>query len=431
LALLALAAAAGFWYVRNKTRTLHLSLGAGVELKYRKGLTDILCDEATQRDLDVKVQWAARSVEAIERVDRHELDAAVIPAGLAVPGENVRQVTLLDCEAVHLFVRPEIYGQGLAGLRGKRIHLGAADTGARIITGEILQFLGMRPGEDYVDDSHAYDQLARLTPAAMPDAIFSLSPLPSPMGDRLAGQFGYRLLELPLGESLALRRAFCEDTCIPPCTYGGCPAVPDHSLHTVGIRAMLIAHRSVSPASIERLLEVLYESDWCQRAGIRPLSPSLLQRSGEYPAHAGTFAYLHRNDPWLAQRLFADVQTLSGSTLSVISAVLLTWQWLRRRQIDVSDCFTECHQLDLGAQRAAAQGAFDETELCSCMTELARLKALILERQQEGLLARDKQLAELAARIEGLQESLPNLVRTGRPADRISLAFPPMNQKAG
>ena len=46
LALLALAAAAGFWYVRAKTRTAHLSLGAGMELKYRKGLTDVLVEEA-------------------------------------------------------------------------------------------------------------------------------------------------------------------------------------------------------------------------------------------------------------------------------------------------------------------------------------------------------------------------------------------------
>ena len=431
LALLALAAAVGFGYVRAKTRTAHLSLGAGMELKYRKGLTDILVEEAAECDLDLTVHWAARSVEAIEKVNRRELDAAVIPAGLTVPGENVRQVTLLDCEAVHLFVRPEIHSQGLAGLRGKRLHLGTAGSGGRIIAGDILQFIGMRPGDDYVDDSHAYDQLVRLPPERMPDGIFSLSPLPSPLGERLAGQFGYRLMELPLGESLALRKPFCEDTSVPPCTYGACPAVPERTLHTVGIRAVLIAHCDVPKAAVQRLLEVFYESDFCQRVNIRPLNPSLLQRSGEYPTHAGTFAYLHRNDPWLAQKLLADLHGLSGSILSAASAVLLAWQWFRRRRIDLGDCFRECIRLDLDAQRAAAEGRFDEMELCSCLTELARLKAAVLERQQDPVLAKDKHLVELAARIEGLQHSLPSLIRTGKPVERISLAFPGLGRKAG
>ena len=337
-----------------------------------------------------------------------------------MPGENVRQVTLLDCEAVHLFVRPEIHGLGLAGLRGKRIHLGTAGSGGRIVAGDILEFIGLRPGEDYADDSRAYDQLLRLAPETMPDGIFSLSPLPSPLGERLVRQFGYRLMELPLGESLALRKPFCEDASVPPCTYGACPAVPEHALHTVGIRAVLIAHRDVSKAAVERLLKVFYESDFCQRVNIRPLDPGLLQRSGKYPIHAGTFAYLHRNDPWLGQELVADLQGVGGSILSGESAVLLAWQWFRRRRLDVGDCFLECQRLDLAAQRAAAEGAFGEMELCSYLTELARLKAVVLARQPESHLAQDKQLAELAARIEGLQQSLPSLVRTGKPVERIA-----------
>ena len=45
------------------------------------------------------------------------------------------------------------------------------------------------------------------SPMAMPDAIFSLSPLPSPLGEKLVRQFGYQLLELPMGEALSLRKS--------------------------------------------------------------------------------------------------------------------------------------------------------------------------------------------------------------------------------
>ena len=44
--MLALAAAVGLWYVFNQTTVETLKLGAGMELKYREGLTDILCEEA-------------------------------------------------------------------------------------------------------------------------------------------------------------------------------------------------------------------------------------------------------------------------------------------------------------------------------------------------------------------------------------------------
>ena len=124
LAVLALGAAVGLWYFFNQTNVETLKLGAGMELKYREGLTDILCDEAKTRELKIEIQWNPQALDAIEQVNKHELDAAIIPAGLSIPADKVRQVTMLDCETLHLFVKPEIYEQGLAGLRGRTIFMG-------------------------------------------------------------------------------------------------------------------------------------------------------------------------------------------------------------------------------------------------------------------------------------------------------------------
>ena len=120
LALLAMGAAVGLWYLFNQTTVESLKLGAGMELKYREGLTDILCDEAQQRELKIDIQWKPQALDAIDQVSKHELDAAIVPAGLSVAADKVRQVTMLDCETLHLFVKPEINKQGLAGLRGAR-----------------------------------------------------------------------------------------------------------------------------------------------------------------------------------------------------------------------------------------------------------------------------------------------------------------------
>ncbi len=430
LALLALAAAVGLWYYFNQTEVEELKLGAGMELKYREGLTDILCDEAQSRDLVIDVQWTHQALETIQQVSRHELDAAIIPAGLAVEAEKVRQVTMLECQTLHLFAKPEVCERGIAGLRGKTIFLGSTGTGVHCVAEEVLRFIGMTANKDFLNDPRTYEQILKSPPETMPDAIFTLSPLPSPLGDKLARQFGYQLMELPMGESMSLRKPSFEDICIPADTYGVNPAVPAKTLHTIGVRGVLIAHRAVHRVAIERLLEVFYESDFARRAGVKKLDPSLLQRAGEYPPHRGTMAYAHRADPWLVQSLLSKAAGFLGSVISVFSAMLLAWQWVRRRKVEVGTYQQECSSLDLDAQRAAYQGEFGETELAACLTQLSRLKADVLEKHHPQYLAGNKAVVEIVTRIEGLQHLLPSLVRSKVPVKRMSLDFSPPQRKA-
>ena len=431
LAVLALAAAGGFWHWSSRTKVTTLSLGAGVELRYRKPLVGILCEEAAERALKVEIQSSRRAAEAIQRVDCGELDAAVIPAGLAVPGENVRQVAILECEALHLFVKPALMGRSVGGLRGLCFNLGPVGGGVRIIAEEILQFVGMMPGRDYQDAAYSYPELLTLPPDQMPDAVFSLSPLPAPLGEKLAQRYGYQLMELPFGEALAMRKPYLEDTCVPAHTYGVYPAVPDKPLHTVGTRSVLIAHAGVSKVAIRRLLEVLYESDFARRVGMPPLDPKLLHRSGEYPSHAGTIAYLRRQDPWVNQEFIEGLKRLRGMIVSIASAALLAWQWYRRRGVTgADDDLRRCSQIDLDALRASSQRKFDEAKLRSCLAQLAELKMEVLEKHQNCLLAGDQQFADLLARIESLQQTLPGLLRTVGGQAPASLAPPSPQRKA-
>lgn len=433
LALVAVAASVGFWYWSSGTKVAVLSLGSGVELKYRKELVATLCEEAAANGLKLDVQSNGRSTEeAIRRVDRGELDAAVIPAGLAVPGENVRQVAMLECETLHLFVRPEVFVQGIAGLKGQRINLGAQGSGVRILAAEILRFIGLKSGEDYQDDAHAYKDLIALPPQMMPDAVFGLSPLPSPLGEKLVQQFGYQLMELPFAEALALRKPYLEDTIVPADTYSVHPAVPARPLHTVGTRSVLIAHRDVSKVAVRRLLEVLYESDFTRRVGMQPLDANLLHRSGEYPSHAGTVAYLHRRDPWVNKDFVENLKSLRGMIVSAVSALILAWQWYRRRRIEgVDDHLRACNKMELDALRASSRGELDKDQVQDLLAQLVQLKICVLEKHQAGFFAGDQQFAYLVSRIESLQETLPDLARGTVRDGRVAVTLPPSQRKAG
>jgi len=432
LALGALVASLGFWYWSSQTKVSELSLGAGVELRYRKELVGILSEEAAAHDLKITVQSSGRATEAIGRVDRGELAAAVIPAGLAVPGENIRQVAMLECETLHLFVKPEVFARGIAGLKGKRLNLGAAGSGVRVIAGEILQFIGMKAGDDYQDEAASYQELIKLTPEAMPDGVFSLSPLPSPLVERLVHQYGYRLIEMPFGQALGLRKPYLEDATVPPNTYGVHPAVPAKALHSVGTRSVLIANRDVSKIAVRRLLEVLYESDFARRVGMQPLDANLLQRSGEYPNHAGTIAYLHRHDPWVNTDLIENLKSLRGTIVSIASALILAWQWYRGRRVEGADGHLRaCSALELEVLRASSRGELGEAELRRFSTQLAELKIDALEKHQAGILTGDQQFAGLVARIEALQQALPGLLPPAPSDDRVALVLPSSQRMAG
>src|SRR5208283_7375 len=75
LAVLALGASVGLWYLFNQTAVEPLKLGAGLELKYREGMTDILCEEAEPHDLKIEVHWNRQAVDLVQQVSKHELDA--------------------------------------------------------------------------------------------------------------------------------------------------------------------------------------------------------------------------------------------------------------------------------------------------------------------------------------------------------------------
>jgi TRAP-type uncharacterized transport system substrate-binding protein len=431
LAVMALAAAVGLWYFFNQTTVETLKLGAGMELKYS---ADILCDEAKSRELKIEIQWNHQTQGTLDQVEKRELDAAIIPASLSAGTaqqefKNVRQVTMLDCQTLHLFVKPEIARQGIGGLRGRSIFMGQPGTEVRGVAEEILKFVGLTGGTDFTVDERGYNELLK-SPDTMPDAIFGLSPLPSPLGEKLARQFGYQLLELPMGEALSLRRPCYEDILIPADTYGVSPAVPQQKIHSIGVRGVLIANSEVPSLAVERLLEVFYESDFARRANVAKLDPALLQRAGDYPAHLGTAKYIHRSDPWPIQKLLTKVQGLIGSVLSVFSAILLAWHWIRRKKVDVGSYQQECTHLDLDAQRAAYQGEFGEVELSACLTQLARLKAELLEQHHQQYLSGDKDVTDVVTRIEEMQTLLPTLVRSKTPLKHLSLEFGPPRKVA-
>ena len=131
----------------------------------------------------------------------------------------------------------------------------------------MLEFVGLQSGRDYTEVDICARQNRRPTRQKIPDGVFLITSLPSgEIGDRLVHQLGYRLMELPFGEAMALRNPSLHDMVIPAFSYGIHPPVPDRPLHTLGQRLLIVANRDTSSAAIERLMSVIFESEFRRRA---------------------------------------------------------------------------------------------------------------------------------------------------------------------
>src|SRR5262249_10165842 len=124
--LAALALAVYLYYRSPPRRTHRLSMTAGNPLGMRHNLARMLRAEASSYGIELKLQGTKGSEDALDQVDRHALDLALVQGGLQRNGwPHVRQVATLHVEPLHLLVKKELYDKvsaHLAALDGKTVN---------------------------------------------------------------------------------------------------------------------------------------------------------------------------------------------------------------------------------------------------------------------------------------------------------------------
>ena len=284
-----------------------------------------------------------------------QVDVALVQGGLEMADlPHLRQVTALYVEPLHLLVKEEIHGavaRSLTGLRGKVVNLGEVGSGVNVLAAEILEFSGLNPESDVIVRHLGYHELEREADRSrLPDAVFAVSTLPSPMVRHLVTKHAYRLVALPFFEAFTLRaldrdlhspqrhgeaairvdRRHLYDVRIPAFVYMVEPGVPPEPIHTIGTRLLLLARSDVAPDAVGRLLDVIFNSPFAQ--AIRPaLDAKLLDLPPELPWHDGTTEFVRRNSPLIAGD-FIDLLEKEVSIVGVLAGgVFCLIQWLRRR----------------------------------------------------------------------------------------------------
>ena len=435
-----LATGVTFWF-RSSTQTrpitLRMTAGDGSGLRHR--LASEFAIEALKSGIQIDIEPTEGSEAAMEKLGNGKFDIALIQGGLTInPDSPIRQITALHIEPLHLLVKSDLQrdvsAKGLSQLAGRRINLGAIGSGTHSLATAVLQFAGLHANAEkgsssYQPNSLNYAELLKSEAAELPDAVFTVSTLPSPIVDFLTDQHDFRLVPIPFGEAFSLE-AFLDlgtspavgsvdkrhvySTTIPAFTYRVEPASPPEQLRTIGTRLLLVAHRRVSSDQVKRLLESLYGSSFIQLE--RPaIEASLLDLPPEFPWHDGAELYRQRNKPIIAgdavdylEKVLAIAATIAGGTFFLIQWYLRSNR--RSREASFASYMERVIQIENESMQNELAAQLDLATLIRLQRELAVLKSDAVSKFAAGKLEGEGLIHGFLALVNDARNQLTRLI---------------------
>ena len=350
IAALLLAGGLIWWLRAPNIQVLSFTTGSKDGLYHRLALQIKSVVESNHDDIIINLMTSAGSRENISRLDKGESQLALVQND-AVGGTPVRSLAALYPEVLHLVCHTNSNIHSLADLSGKRVGIGAPNSGTEQITTNLLTFAGVKLKAKDVAHSSFGSTINQLHNGNL-DAAFFLTGLGTPaIGEALTdSQLALAPIhtEPPSGALAEIQaRTFTKGfrvhyphaspQTIPLMTYKGRPTAPVPSM---SVQAVLVCQKNVNADIIERITRTLFE----QRAVLSQKEPAFsalnektAQAGLQFPLHIGAENYYQRNEPGFL-RTYAELIALAITVILLVwSALTWTRSWYeqhRKNRID-------------------------------------------------------------------------------------------------
>ncbi len=400
-------------YVAMRERRTEIRLAAGDPRGRRAEIARALADEAARHGVDVTIVDTSGSEDSIARVERREVDVALVQGGLE-GNEDVREIAPLVLEPLHVMVRSDLDLYDLEDLRGHRLMLAPPASGTRQIALDLLELAGIRPPHDFTEVSMTYAELEDAEDIALPDAVFHVSTMPSPVAEELLRDRGYELMPIPYAPAMAIRDVFISPGIIPIYAYGALPPTPRADVPTLATRMIAIANRDTPREAVRHLLEAL-ESERFLRHAQLPRPADALFSQPEFPLHPGTIAWQHRDDPFLTSEDMQGIESLRSFAVSLIVASVLLWRWLRARRLHGLDRYlAEVARIDREALGIEEAPTLDLPKMISLRGQLGKTKNDALSAYQKGEIHSEELLSSFLVHCADVRQHLDRMIVSER-----------------
>lgn len=306
-----------------------LSISGGDILAKRHYLVKILQQEGLRNGLELDVNPIENNADALAAVSSGELDLALVPSGSGIRIPDVEHVASLPPETVHLLVRPEI--TDLNGLKGRVVNTGVLGEYKRELAAGLLANAGLYPDIAYVETQYSDEDMMGMRADRLPDALFSISYMPSYLTDYFVQVHGYQLIAMDFADSISYRYSWASPTEIPVGIYRVDPAVPAENLTTLGVAIEIIAHSGADPKAVAVFLETLYQS-----SADTVIHQPIVEEDGNtysvFPLSPGTVQYLKRDQSIFTLEFVDSVKNIAGSIMAFLSTLIVVVRWFKGKK---------------------------------------------------------------------------------------------------
>jgi hypothetical protein len=291
----------------------------------------------------------------------------------------------------------------------------------------------MLPGRDFQDEDLPYAALETRRYESLPDGVFIVSTMPSPVAEFLVGRHGYRFMPLPFGEALALRDSAIVPATIPAYGYRVTPPIPAAEVPTVGNRLLLVAREDVPSLPVQRLLEAVFQTEFLHRAHLPTPNETAILRVPEVPVHPGATDYQNRNNPFLTAALVQSLESLRSFMVSVAIALFFLLRWMRRRRFrGFNEYIAEVTDLEKRALAQEVAPFLDLKALITIRNRLSAIKTEALEKFALGHLRGEEMMTGFLAHVADVRNYVTSLIlhERERIAEQASDTVPDGEQEA-
>lgn len=334
----AIAVTSHWIYSQRQVHTLTMATGGNTGVYYAFGNALATVVSRHQPNIRIEVIETSGSQENEELISEHEVDLAILQADTSV-NNSVKAMTFLFPEMFHLIARVDSGINNFSDLRGKKIALMPIGSGSYNLFWPLSQHYGIYESDfEGIPLSPTEAHQALLDGEV--DALFRIIALGNESVTELLQNEQVKLIPIDQASALQLVLPAVEPNVIPMGAYNGAIPIPSEDLPVVGVRAVLLAHKSVNLNLVQEITRIIFEArnDLIRKNPQSAMisKPDHINELG-FSFHEGAKFYYNQDEPSFLERYAEAIGLILSVTMLVISGI---WQfriWLQEKQKNRAD----------------------------------------------------------------------------------------------
>ncbi|MDD9908799.1 MAG: hypothetical protein OXR62_03820 [Ahrensia sp.] len=399
--LIVLIAAVGSWYVfiaPQPTTTLIVAAGERGSDSYTLmgEVAEVL--ERHSDTLRIDIAESRNSSEAISAINARRVDLATIESNTPAH-TSISLVADLFPDYFFLIARqnaqsrfPRFPVASIEDLPGKRIAIPQAATVGNLSFWSVVDHYKVPP-ESFRSFAWSRQRTFDAMIAGRVDAMFLVSSLRDPFLLRLIEEasirgIALRFIAVEQADAMALKRPYLEPVTIVEGAFDGSIPLPREDVATASLQRLLVAHGDTDQASVQELVETIFENrlDLLIRMSLTSaIRDPRREGSATLPIHEGARRYYDRDQPSFLQENAEPLALILTVCAMMLSALLALRRNLASRAKNRGDDYN--HQLLRIAKRARETD--DMETLQTLKRELIDLLEIVVEALDKDRISED------------------------------------------